>query len=85
MSNQATISELLRQAADLLPSSAASLREEFKHNLKPLVEASFAKLDLVTREEFDQQRLLLEQLQQRATQLEAELKTLQDTNQSAQQ
>ena len=83
MSNQATIAELLRQAADLLPSSAANLREEFKQNLKPLVEASFAKLDLVTREEFDQQCLLLEQLQQRAAQLEAQLRALQETDQQS--
>ncbi len=80
MNNQATIAELLKQAADLLPGSTASLREEFKHNLKPLVEASFAKLDLVTREEFDQQCLLLEQLRQRASQLEAQLEALQDTD-----
>lgn len=76
MSERPAITELLKQAASLLPESAANARAEFERNLRPLVEASFAKLDLVTRQEFETQLALFENLQQRLAELEGELETL---------
>ncbi len=76
MTEKNTISDLLKQAAGLLPDSAASFRAEFEENLRPLVEASFARLDLVTREEFDRHLALLERLQEKTVALQAELDAL---------
>ena len=59
-----------------MPTNVAKVRSEFEENLRPLVEASFSKLDLVTREEFDRHLALLERLQEKAAALEAELEAL---------
>ena len=53
MTEKFAVSDFLKQAARLIPTNAAKVRTEFEENLRPLVEASFHKLDLVTREEFD--------------------------------
>ena len=76
MIEKPVLTDLLKQAANLLPDSAANLRADFEKNLRPLVEASFAKLDLVTREEFDQQLALFQRLQERTSALETELQAL---------
>jgi BMFP domain-containing protein YqiC len=76
MSEKFVISDFLKQAANLLPTNVAKVRAEFEENLRPLVEASFSKLDLVTREEFDRHFALLERLQEKTAALEAELDAL---------
>jgi BMFP domain-containing protein YqiC len=80
MTEKFAVSDLLKQAASLLPESAANFRAEFEENLRPLVEASFSKLDLVTREEFDRHLALLERLQEKTAALEAELKAIKDAS-----
>ncbi|MGB1192415.1 MAG: accessory factor UbiK family protein [Pseudomonadales bacterium] len=82
MTEKFVIRDFLKQAADLLPTKAAKVKEEFEENLRPLVEASFKKLDLVTREEFDRHLALLERLQEKAASLEAELDALKKSNKS---
>ena len=66
----------IKTATDLLPANAADIRDEFEQNLRPLVEASFAKMNLITREEFDQYLALLSRLEERTAELEAELEAL---------
>ncbi len=80
MTEKLAISDLLKQAAGLLPDSAANFRAEFEENLRPLVEASFAKMDLVTREEFDRHLALLERLQEKTAALQAELDAIKATD-----
>jgi BMFP domain-containing protein YqiC len=76
MSEKFVVSDFLKQAASLLPTNVAKVRSEFEENLRPLVEASFSKLDLVTREEFDRHLALLKRLQEKTADLEAELAAL---------
>ena len=76
MTEKFAITDLLKQATSLLPANAADIRDEFEQNLRPLVEASFAKMNLVTREEFDQQLALLSRLEEKTAALEAELEIL---------
>jgi BMFP domain-containing protein YqiC len=45
-------------------------------NLRALLQSTFAKLDLVTREEFDVQRAVLLRAREKITQLEARLQAL---------
>ena len=75
MSNDKLFRNLGDQLGRFISSSAA--REDIQKSLNVLVQSAFAKLDLVTREQFDAQ---LESLQEAETQLgslEQELVTLQ--------
>lgn len=49
---------------------------DIEKNLKPLLQAAFAKLDLVTREEFDVQTQVLQRTREQLTQLEQRLASL---------
>ena len=73
MNEKFAITDLLKKAANLLPANTADIRDEFEKDLRPLVENSFAKLNLITREEFDQHLALLLRLEEKTAALEAEL------------
>lgn len=49
---------------------------DVQKNLRALLQSQFAKLDLVTREEFDVQRAVLLRAREKITQLEARLAVL---------
>ncbi len=49
---------------------------DVQKNLRALLQSQFAKLDLVTREEFDVQRSVLLRAREKITQLEARLAVL---------
>lgn len=62
--------------AALLPDDARVLREEFKSGVKPLIESMLARMDIVTREEFDAQSRVLAATRARLEALEAALAEL---------
>lgn len=76
-------SEALQQfaesASQLLPSSAT--REDFHQNISLLMQSALAKMDLVTREEFDAQQAVLEKLLGRVETLESQVKLLEERSQ----
>ena len=55
---------------------------DVQNNLRALLQANFAKLDLVSREEFDVQRAVLTRAREKITQLEACLASLEGAQQS---
>ncbi|MBL4583287.1 MAG: accessory factor UbiK family protein [Pseudomonadales bacterium] len=64
----------------LLPDDSPSIRDEFNKNLKVAVQGAISRLDLVTREEFDAQaivlqrtRSMIEELEKQVTELEQRL------------
>jgi len=72
--------EFVRQFAGLLPEDVQRTKRDIEKNLKSALTASLARMDLVTREEFDIQsellartRALVEELEEKIRQLEAEL------------
>lgn len=81
------IDELARRLSSLVPpglrgDASQDLREEMQENFKAVLQTGLAKLDLVTREEFDVQRAVLlrtrerlEALERAVTELEAQLAT----------
>ncbi len=73
MRNPKLLDELSEKLSDLLASSPA---KDFEKNARALLTQGFAKLDLVTREEFDVQRELLVKTQERLAALEARVATL---------
>jgi ubiquinone biosynthesis accessory factor UbiK len=70
------VEELAARVEALIPVSLKDAGEDFRNNLKPAIQAALGKLDLVTREEFEVQRALLERAQGKLKDLEARLKAL---------
>ena len=76
------IDDLARRLSSLVPPGLRESREELQENFKAVLQSGLAKLDLVTREEFDVQRAVLlrtreklEQLQGQVLDLETRLAT----------
>lgn len=59
MIDLAQLDDLARRLGGLLPPSIREGREELQENFKSVLQAGLAKLDLVTREEFEVQRAVL--------------------------
>ena len=74
------IDDLARRLGSLLPPGVREGREEMQQNFKAVLQSGLAKLDLVTREEFEVQRAVLlrtreklDELQRTVAELEAQL------------
>ncbi len=76
MIEKLAITDLLKQISSLLPDSASDVRTDLEQKLRPILEAGFRKLDLVSREEFDCQLEKLDRLSEHTCALEAEIKQL---------
>jgi BMFP domain-containing protein YqiC len=77
MLNTKIIDDLARQISESIPAGVKGMQEDVQKNIHSLLQGALAKLDLVTREEFDAQsqvlartREKLEQLEQLVTELE---------------
>ena len=74
------IDDLARRLSSLVPPGLREGREDLQQNFKSVLQSGLAKLDLVTREEFEVQRAVLlrtreklEALQRTVEELEARL------------
>ncbi len=67
------IDEISSKIKDLLSHTPVA---DFHKNVSALLQSNFAKLDLVTREEFDVQREVLKRAREKITLLEARLTEL---------
>jgi BMFP domain-containing protein YqiC len=76
MLNLRSIESLAERIGSLLPPEAGVLREEFRTNVRALLESGLARMDLVTREEFDAQSELLRRTREKLDRLEATLAAL---------
>lgn len=79
--DQSAVEDLARRLFESVPPSLQAARHDLETNFRSVLRAGLARLDLVTREEFDTQsrvlartRELLGQLEARVVQLEARLK-----------
>jgi len=70
------LDDLARRLADSVPESLRALGRDLESNFKSVLQAQLAKLDLVTRQEFDVQAAILERTQEKLTALEARLKDI---------
>lgn len=64
------IEELVDGIAKVLPAGGTQLREEVRDNVRIVLESAFARMNLVTREEFDAQALLLRRTREKLDELE---------------
>jgi len=70
------LDDLAQKLAGSLPSGLQVLKQDLERNLKAALEASLARMDLVTREEFDVQSAVLGRTRERLQQLEARVAEL---------
>ncbi len=74
--NSSNLDDLARRLADSVPESVRAFGRDLEGNFKAVLQAQLAKLDLVTRQEFDVQAAILERTQAKLTALEARLKEI---------
>ena len=77
--NQA-IRDLAEKLASAVPDgdSLATMRADIERNFRGLLAGAFERLDLVSREEFDVLRKVLERTREKLTALEAELQRMEE-------
>ena len=74
------LDDIAKRLSGAMPASAKAVQADLEKNLRVAVQSAFARLDLVTREEFDVQtkvlarsRAKIEQLEKQVAELEAKL------------
>lgn len=75
------IDDLSRKLANSLPAGLATLQDDFQRNAASTIQAAFARLDLVTREEFDVQQGVLARTREKLQQLEAKVAEMEAADQ----
>jgi len=68
-----TLDEITRKLADSLPREWKKAGEDVESRFRHVLEAQLARLDLVTREEFEIQKRVLERSREKLEQLEQKL------------
>jgi len=81
MLNNEFLQDLSNQITRLLP-MASEARDEVKKNVKQTLEGAFARLNLVTREEFEAQLKVLERAEQTIARLEEKIEALEKGRQA---
>jgi BMFP domain-containing protein YqiC len=74
--NANSLDELARRLAESVPESVKAFGRDLEGNFKAVLQAQLAKLDLVTRQDFDVQSAILQRTQAKLTELEARAKDL---------
>lgn len=70
------VNRILELVAERLPEGVAELGQDLRLNLTAAIKESLAKMDLVTREEFEIQSRVLARTRQRLEQLEQQVRLL---------
>jgi hypothetical protein len=68
--------DLAKKFTDSMPDSLKEMRTDFEKNLRAMMQSAFAKLDLVTREEFDIQVGVLARTREKLVAVEKKLTEL---------
>ncbi|WP_295520090.1 accessory factor UbiK family protein [uncultured Stenotrophomonas sp.] len=77
------LDDLARRLSDLVPPGLRESREELQATFKTALQAGLAKLDLVTREEFEVQRAVLLKTREKLDALEATVRELEQQGRSS--
>jgi len=70
MINPTIIAKIGQQIASLMPEQAKATQQEVERNIHVILQGAFARLDLVTRDEFDAQTAVLQRTREKVEQLE---------------
>ena len=72
------IEEILSEISSALPKDMQNFKQEIESNLRATLNASFSKMELVTREEFDIQTALLQRTRAQLDELQKKLAELEE-------
>ena len=67
------IDDLARKLSSALPQGLANMRRDIEDNFKAVLQSGLAKMDLVTRQEFDVQAGVLKRTREKLEALEAKV------------
>jgi BMFP domain-containing protein YqiC len=70
------IDEIARRLLDSVPPALRTVQKDLETNFRAVLRSSLAKLDVVTRDEFDTQTRVLQRTREKVEQLEARLREL---------
>jgi ubiquinone biosynthesis accessory factor UbiK len=76
MLNPDIFDDIVKRLSAIIPPSLQHLRSDLEQNFRSILQSSFSKLDLVTREEFDTQVHVLARTRAKLEQLERQIATL---------
>lgn len=76
MALEQIVNRVSEQLSQVLPPGVRQLRGDIEENIKAVLRETLARMELVTREEFDVQATLLSRARSRLEAMEAELRTL---------
>lgn len=82
MLNPTKIEQIMQQIQSVLPQSVKDLGQDAEGKIKQILQAQLAKLDVVTREEFDIQTQVLMRTREKLNELEARVAKLLEEKQS---
>lgn len=68
--------DVVKRLSDAVPSSIKQAKEDTEKNFRAILQSAFAKLDLVTREEFDVQVAVLAKTREKLEALEAKVSAM---------
>jgi BMFP domain-containing protein YqiC len=71
-----SLEELARKLADAVPPGLAAFRDDLERNFRVVLQSGLAKLDLVTRQEFDIQAAVLRRSRERLEEIERRIAAL---------
>lgn len=72
------LDDLSRKISDALPKGLTSLQEDTRQHLDSALQSTFAKMNLVPREEFDIQQAVLERTREKLELLEKRVRELEE-------
>ncbi len=72
------LNDLVTKLCGALPSGLQTMKSDLEKNFRAVLQNTFNKLDLVTREEFDTQTKVLARTRKKIEALEAEIKKLEN-------
>lgn len=76
MINSNFLDELAKNLAGLIPQSLRDVQRDMEKNFRAVLQSSFTKLDLVTREEFEVQMKVLARTREKLEELEKQVTLL---------
>lgn len=70
------IEELTKRISSLIPGNVKHMQDDLENNVRNLLQTALAKMNLVTREEFDVQSAVLQRTREKLEQLEKQVEQL---------
>ena len=70
------LEELTKRISSLIPGNVKHMQDDLENNVRSLLQTTLAKMNLVTREEFDVQSAVLQRTREKLEQLEKQVEQL---------